>query len=123
MKFKNNMMQNLIFSKGNSGKHHTFDFDEHILQTVEKYNYLGSVYNYNLNIALLKKHKCISPIDIMLKLFNEGLLVRLVVLYGAEVWGSKNCDVLERLQLGFCKYLLELYNRVKCLDSILHLKL
>ena len=40
----------------------------------------------------------------MLKLFN--VIVKPVVLYGAEVWGSGNCDILERLQLRFFKYVL-----------------
>ena len=40
----------------------------------------------------------------MLKLFN--VIVKPVVLYGAEVWGSENCDILERLQLRFLKYVL-----------------
>ena len=40
----------------------------------------------------------------MLKLFN--VLVKPVVLYGAEVWGSEKCDILERLQLRFFKYVL-----------------
>ena len=28
------------------------------------------------------------------------------MLYGAEVWGSEKCDILERLQLRFLKYVL-----------------
>ena len=28
------------------------------------------------------------------------------MLYGAELWGSENCDILERLQLRFYKYVL-----------------
>ena len=40
----------------------------------------------------------------MLKRFN--VIVKPVVLYGAEVWGSENCYILERLQLTFLKYVL-----------------
>ena len=40
----------------------------------------------------------------MLKLFN--VIVKPVVLYGAKVWGSENCDILERLQLRCFKYVL-----------------
>ena len=55
--------------------------------------------------SLLKKARNLSfPLDIMLKLFN--VIVKPVVLYGAEVWGSENCDILERLQLRFIKYVL-----------------
>ena len=53
--------------------------------------------------SLLKKARNLSfPLDIMLKLFN--VIVKPVVLYGAEVWGSEKCDILERLQLRFLKY-------------------
>ena len=55
--------------------------------------------------ALLKRSRNLSlPMDIMLKLFN--VLVKPVVLHGAEVWGSEICDILERLQLRFFKYVL-----------------
>ena len=40
--------------------------------------------------------------DIMLKLVN--VLVKPVVLYGAVVWGSEKCDIFQRLQLRFFKY-------------------
>ena len=109
----------LIFSRGKLRKHHIFNFGEHILDTVDEYNYLGLVFNYNAKFkiakshlyqkgcramfSLLKKARNLSfPLDIMLKLFN--VIVKPVVLYGAEVWGSENCDILERLQLRFLKY-------------------
>ena len=40
----------------------------------------------------------------MLKLFI--VIFKPVVLYGTEVWGSENCDILERLQLRFVAYVL-----------------
>ena len=50
--------------------------------------------------SLLKKASNLSlPRDIILKLFN--VLIKPVVLYGAEILGSENCDILERLQLRF----------------------
>ena len=55
--------------------------------------------------ALLERSRNLPlPIDIMLKLFK--VLVKPVVLYEAEVWGSEKCDILERLQLRFFKYVL-----------------
>ena len=57
----------------------------------------------------LKKARNLSlPMDIMLQLFN--VLVKPVVLYGAGVWGSEKCDILERLQLRFVKYVLSVNN-------------
>ena len=55
--------------------------------------------------SLLKKPRNLSlPLNIMLKLYN--VIVKPVVLYGAEVWSSENCDILERLQFRFFKYVL-----------------
>ena len=54
--------------------------------------------------SLLKKPQKSFPLDIMLKLFY--VIVKPVVLHGAEVWGSENCDILERLQLRFYEYVL-----------------
>ena len=99
----------LIFSRGKLRRHHIFNFGNFILDTVEEYNYLGLVFNHNAKFkiaksylyqkgcramfALLKRSRHLSlPMDIMLKLFN--VLVKPVVLYGAEVWGSEKCDIL-----------------------------
>ena len=34
-----------FFSRGKLRKHHIFNFGEHILDTVDEYNYLGLVFN------------------------------------------------------------------------------
>ena len=111
----------LFFSRGKLRRHHIFNFGNFILDTVEEYNYFGLVFNYNAKFkiaksylyqkgcramfALLKRSRNLPlPIDIMLELFN--VLVKPVVLYGAEVWGSEKCGILERLQLRFFKYVL-----------------
>ena len=77
----------LIFSRGKLRRHHIFNFGNFILDTVEEYNYLGLVFNYNAKFkiaksylyqkgcramfALLKRSRNLSPpMDIMLKLFN-----------------------------------------------------
>ena len=47
--------------------------------------------------ALLKRIKSLSlPPDIALKLFDT--LVKPVVLYGAEVWGCENCDIVNKVK-------------------------
>ena len=52
--------------------------------------------------ALLERARNLSlSIDILIKLFNVP-----VVLYGTEVWHSEKCDIIERLQLRFFKYVL-----------------
>ena len=114
----------LFFSRGGElRKHHIFNFGEHILDTVDEYNYLGLVFNYNAKFKIAKSHlyqkgcramfsllknprNLSFPLDIMLKLKLFNVIVKPVVLYGAEVWGSENCDILESIQLGFLKYVL-----------------
>ena len=46
----------LIFSRGKVRKHHIFNFGEHILDTVDEYNYLGLVFNYNAKFKIAKSH-------------------------------------------------------------------
>ena len=63
--------------------------------------------------SLLTKARNLSfPLDIMLKLFN--VIAKPMVLYGAEVWGSENCDILESLQLRFLKYVLSVNSSESC---------
>ena len=51
-----------------------------------------------------KTQKFIFPTGYNVKTFN--VIVKPVVLYGAEIWSSENCEILERLQLRFLKYVL-----------------
>ena len=46
----------LIFSRGKLRRHHIFNFGEFILDTVEEYNYLGLVFNYNAKSKKAKSH-------------------------------------------------------------------
>ena len=115
----------LLFSRRKLRRHHIFNFGEFILDTVEEYNYFGLIFNYNAKFKIAKSHlyqkgcramfsplkkarNLSLPMDIMLQLFN--VLVKPVVLYGAGVWGSEKCDILERLQLRFVKYVLSVNN-------------
>ena len=81
------------------------------LDVVNDYNYLGVTFNFNAikkgcraMFALLKRIKSLSlPPDIALKLFDT--LIKPVVLYGAEVRGCENCDIVNKVKLRFCKYI------------------
>ena len=48
------------------------------------------------------------PVDMQVELFNK--LVKPIILYGCEIWGFGNVDVIERVQLKFIKYILKLKN-------------
>ena len=57
--------------------------------------------------ASLKKSRCLDlPIDIQLELFDR--MVVPIVLYGCETWGVENLDLIEKLHLRYCKYVLGL---------------
>ena len=89
----------------------------------EHFKYLGVVFNYNGSFvkhkkhlydqaqkamfALLKRNRELDlPIDIQLELFDS--LVLPILLYGCEVWGGENTDILEKLHLKYIKYILGL---------------
>ena len=57
-----------------------------------------------------KCRKLDLPIDIQIKLFNS--LVKPIVLYGAEVWGSQNTYLCNQLQLRFLKIILGLRKKI-----------
>ena len=49
------------------------------------------------------------PVDIMLEMFNKTVLpIKIIMLYGCEVWGFGKNDMLNTVFLKFCKYLLGL---------------
>ena len=52
--------------------------------------------------SLLRKIKCLNlPFDVQIDFFNK--IVKPVLLYGSEIWGFGNLDILERVQLRFNK--------------------
>ena len=46
------------------------------------------------------------PIDLQIELFNKT--IKPILLYGAEIWGYGNLDIIERVQLRFLKIILKL---------------
>jgi len=100
-----------------------------VLEVVYEYVYLGVTMNYNgsfnkaiqrlCDIAnramfeLIKKSRSLFlDIDTILKLFDSTIVP--ILLYGSEVWGYSNSDLIERLHLRFCKIVLHVK---KCTTS------
>ena len=48
------------------------------------------------------------PFDIQIDLFNK--MIKPILLYGCEIWGTGNIDILERVQLNFFKLIFNLKN-------------
>ena len=112
----------VVFS---GGKHKTYSFtlNGSNLEVTNEYKYLGSVFTRGGSFTtakhhiaeqankalflLLKKIRTFSlPFDIQIELFDKT--IRPILLYEAEVWGFGNCDVIDRVQLKFLKYIFKL---------------
>ena len=54
--------------------------------------------------SLIQKGRRLKlPTDIMLKLFDS--CVAHILLYGCEVWGYENTDIIEKVHTKFCKFI------------------
>ena len=98
-------------------------FDNKLLENVTEFKYLGVVFkstgivnNCKVHLkeqgtkavfALLSKGRVLNlPVDVMLELFDKTVLP--IMLYGCEIWGFGNNNMLETVFLKFSKYLLGL---------------
>lgn len=110
----------VIFANGRR-RAYSFHFGTDNIEIINEYKYLGvsltrsgSFVTAKKSIAeqgnkalfaLLKKARSLHlPYDSQLELFDKT--VKPILLYGAEIWGYGNCDVIERVHLKFLKYLL-----------------
>ena len=89
---------------------------------MDDFSYLGIKFNYNGKFGKTKKHlvdqarkamfsllrkarKLFLPFDIQLHLFDS--MITPILLYGTEVWGCENVDIIDQFYLKFCKSLLD----------------
>ena len=65
--------------------------------------------------ALLSRCNVLElPLDVQLELFDT--MVVPIITYGCETWGVKNNDIIEKLHLRFCRYILKVKNSTpKCM--------
>ena len=98
----------------------TFKFGDMNLDQVEDYIYLGICFNWNGSFVKAKKvlydkaskamysliqkgRRLNLPTDVMLILFDK--CVEPILLYGCEVWGCENVDILEKVHTKFSKFI------------------
>ena len=96
-----------------------------MLDIVDSFKYLGVVFKFNgkfdlckerlLNLGkkamfnvIIKCRKFNLPVDLQLDLFDKMVIP--ILIYGCEVWGSENTDIIEKLHLKFCKMILNVKN-------------
>ena len=113
----------MIFSKGRPNKNVQFVFQNNILEVTDEYKYLGIYLGRSGSFVTAKKHiaeqankalfallrkinSLSLPFDIQIDLFDKT--IKPILLYGCEVWGYGNIDIIERVQLKFFKYIFNL---------------
>ena len=113
----------VIFSSSRGNKDLHFTFQSNRIDIVDDYKYLGIVFAKNGSFTLAKKHiaeqankalfallKKIKdfdlPYDLQLDIFNKT--IKPILLYGSEVWGFGNCEIIERAHIRFIKYIFKL---------------
>ena len=113
----------LIISKGRPNLNLHFHYNNSEIEIVAEYKYLGIYLSRSGNYRTAKRHiaeqaeKALFslirkiraldlPFDIQIDMFNKT--IKPILLYGSEIWGFGNCDIIERVQLKFYKYIFNL---------------
>lgn len=115
----------VIFFRRKVRRQISFKLFDVILEVQDSYSYLGVLFKYNGNFDLTRKkladhgHKLLYnllrkirnitlPIDLQIQLFDS--LVLPAITYGCEIWGYEKLTDLEKINLRFCKNILNLRN-------------
>ena len=113
----------VVFSKGKIRNIPVFTYGGLNLDVVDDFSYLGVKFNYNGKFNKTKKYLCDQArkamfsvfkkarklclsLDLQLHLFDS--MISPILLYGSEVWGCENVDIINQFQLKYCKMLLKL---------------
>ena len=121
----------VVYGSKHGSTEDNFKFGDHIIHVVSEYTYLGICFpcnnNFNKGISILrnqasramfslikKSRRLGLDVDVQLQLFDSLILP--IMLYGCEVWGFKKVEILEKLQLQYCKILL---NMKKCTPNVM----
>lgn len=113
----------VICSNGRQPKNLSFTYDNSVIDIVQEFNYLGIYFSRNGTFKHYRKHLTEKTTKAMYEVIKKGRkhglsincqldlfdkLMKPVLLYGCEIWGFGNNDILEGVQLKFCKLLLHL---------------
>jgi hypothetical protein len=113
----------VVFSKGRLPKNLISNYNGTNIEIVKDFNYLGVYFSRTGSFKVCKNHLSEKAIKAMYELIKKGRkhnlsiscqldlfdkLVKPILLYGCEIWGSCNNDILEKVHLKFCKIILHL---------------
>ena len=113
----------VCFTNGRLPQNLQFTYSNSEIEIVKEFNYLGLLLTKTGNFKraiktladkgtkamyeILKRGKFHNlSISCQLDLFDK--MVKPILLYGCELWGLSNCDIIERVHLKYCKLLLNL---------------
>ena len=113
----------MVFSKGRLPRNLNFYYDNLELEIVKDFTYLGVIFSRSGSSVRTKKSLAQKATKAMFDVLKKGRLHNLSIkcqldlfdkmvlpflLYGSEVWGYGNYEILERVHLKFCKLLLRI---------------
>ena len=113
----------VVFEKTNYKNDYVFMYNGKALDVDADFSYLGMIFDRKgkffkarstlieqarrASFAVFKKSRKLSlPVDLQLKLFDH--MIAPILLYGSEIWGYENCDLIENFHFKYCKQLLHL---------------
>jgi hypothetical protein len=109
----------MVFGNGRLPQNLSFSYDNLNLEIAKNFNYLGIIFTRTGNISLTKKNLADKALKAMYEVLKMGIMYKLsiqclldlfdkmikpILLYGCEVWGFSNNDILEKIHLLFTNY-------------------
>ncbi len=113
----------MVFSKGKVSNNLKFFINGRELEIVKQYKYLGVIFSSSGSFLATRKYikeqgmkalyaiikKCrFNHLSIRCQLDMFDKAIEPILLYGSEIWGFENIEILEKVQLYFCKHILRL---------------
>ena len=113
----------MVLGNGRLPQNLSFSYNNLNLEIVNNFNYLGIIFTRTGNFSLTKTNLADKALKAMYEVLKMGRMYKLsikclldlfdkmikpILLYGCEVWGFSNNDILEKIHLKFCKILLNL---------------
>ena len=121
LKINTNKTKVMIFCRGRMPNNLNFFINGYKIEIVKEYKYLGIFFSRSGSFLATRKHlkeqatKAMYgvikksrqnnlSVECQLDLFDKIVLP--ILLYGSEIWGFENLDLLERVHVQFCKIIL-----------------